>query len=256
MYKLMQKRQEFLCAQIEECLFKMQSAPPGKLEIYQNRNTTKWYIKPDGDQRIYLPKNEHKTAKTMAEKRLAEIRLLILEKELRATKFYMNHYPKERELNKLIEAERLYAPLVRNVNSASWENLPFNANPAFPENLKHPSPSGHLLRSKSECLIDMELFHRNIPFRYECELTLLGEVIYPDFTFFNERTGEYRYWEHFGKMDDLKYRKKAVNKIEQYISCGLIPGRDIFFSYETQDAPLTMPVIDETIDRIEAWLEW
>ena len=255
MRKLMLKRQEFLCAQIEECLFKIQSAPPGKLEIYQNRNNTKWYIKPEGDQRIYLPKKEHKTAKTMAEKRLAEIRLKILEKELRATKFYMNHYPKESELNNLAKAEALFTPIIKEADSDRWENLPFDSNLSFTENLKHQSPSGHMLRSKSECLIDMALFHRNIPFRYECELNFLGSIIYPDFTFFNERTGEYRYWEHFGMMDDVKYRKKAIDKISFYISKGFIPGKDIYFTYETQSEPLTMPMIDSVIDSLECWLD-
>ena len=256
MYKLMLKRQEFLCAQIEDCLRTIKGAPPGKLEIYQNRNNTKWYIKPDDKQRTYLPKSEHKTAKAMAEKRIAEIRLSILEKELRATKFYMNHYPKEKELNNLLKAEALFTPLTMNPNLESWGNLPFNSNPTFTENLKHKSPSGHLLRSKSECMIDIALFHRNIPFRYECELFICGKAGYPDFTFFNEKTGEYRYWEHFGMMDDLKYRRKATDKIALYISNGFIPGRDIYFTYETQDEPLTMPMIDEIIDKIEGWLEW
>lgn len=33
------------------------------------------------------------------------------------------------------------------------------------------------MRSKSEELIDMALFMNNIPFRYECELVLGGNVL-------------------------------------------------------------------------------
>jgi len=100
----------------------------------------------------------------------------------------------------------------------------------------------------------MELFYRNVPFRYECELKVFGTTTYPDFTFFNEKTGEYKYWEHFGMMDDPVYRRKAFDKID-YISYGLVPGENVLFTYETSKAPLTITTVDRTIDEIAAWLE-
>ena len=255
MQQLMLKRQEFLCARIEECLYTIRNSPPGKLEIYKNHYHTKWFIKPKDGQRIYLPKKERKKAGLMAEKRIAEIRLAILEKELRATKFYLNHYPKENELNNLLKAEALFAPLIKEKEQGSWEDCDFETNLSFPEALRHSSPSGHMLRSKSECMIDIALFHRNIPFRYESRITILGNSFYPDFTILNRNSGKLKYWEHFGMMDDPKYRKKALEKIVTYISNGLIPGKDIYFTYETQSEPLTMSAIDRVIDEIEAWLQ-
>lgn len=251
----MLKRQEFLCAEIEKCLSVIDNAPPGKLEIYQNGHNTKWYIKPDGEERYYLPKSECQTAATLAEKRIAKLRLSILNKELRATKFYLNHVPKENELNTMLKTEALYLPVTQDGNYIPWEKQPFDSNPSFPENLKYPSPSGHILRSKSECLIDIALFHRNIPFRYENELAIADSICYPDFTFFNARTGEFRYWEHFGMMDNPKYRKKAIEKVSFYLSEGFLPGITIYFTYETQSSPLTMLAIDKVIDELEVWLE-
>lgn len=255
MQKLVLKRQEFLCAQIEECLSVINNAPPGKLEIYQNRHNTKWYVKPDDGERCYLPKKEYKTAKRLAEKRIAELRLSILEKELRATKFYLNHYPKESELNNLLKTEALFTQITNNGDYIPWERQPFASNPTFSDTLKYPSPSGHMLRSKSECLIDIALFHRNIPFRYENELSISGNICYPDFTIYNERTGEFKYWEHFGMMDNPLYRKKAIEKINTYLANGFLPGINIYFTYETQSLPLTMLVIDKVIDELEVWLE-
>ena len=52
----------------------------------------------------------------------------------------------------------------------------------YPENKIHVAPSGNMVRSKSEVLIDMQLYTNHIPFRYECELQLGDVTIYPDFT--------------------------------------------------------------------------
>ena len=175
-------------------------------------------------------------------------------KELRATELYLNNLPSEKDYCCLSKKESYFEDLINSPKDSSWQNMPYRQNPSFPENLKHPSPSGHLLRSKSECLIDMEIFYRKIPFRYEDELMLNGNIIYPDFTFFNESTHEFAYWEHFGKMDDPKYRKRALCKINSYLSSGFIPGESVFFTYETSYAPLSMSTIDSIIDEIEARL--
>ena len=254
MYRQMLKRQKFLRAQIEECLRIIDAAPPGKLEVHKNNSSSKWFIKPDNGPRTYLPKSETETAKRLAEKRIALSRLSLLEKELRSTEMYLKHYPKEAEIIGLSQKEILFTELITPQPTLPWHLQPFNSDPAFPEKLQHPSLSGHKLRSKSERLIDMQLFYRKIPFRYECELKLGGTIFYPDFTFFNERTGEFKYWEHFGIMDNSQYKRKAFDKTEFYISNDMIPGEDVFFTYETANAPLTITTVDRIIDYIADWL--
>lgn len=254
MYNLMLKRREFLRAQIEECLRIIGAAPPGKLEIHKNNTTTRFYVKPDNGPRYYLPKAEMKTAELLARKRIMLTRLSFLEKELRATELYLKHYPREVLRLESGEKEVQFLELISKPVSLPWHLQPFNSNTAFSENLRHPSPSGHMLRSKSECLIDMELFYRSIPFRYECELKMPGTTMYPDFTFFSASTGEFKYWEHFGMMDDPLYRRKAFDKIETYISYGFVPDENVLFTYETANSPLTMTTIDRKIDEIAAWL--
>ena len=250
----MVKRQQFLLSQIEDCLNIINNAPPGKLEIHKNNSSFRWYVKPDNGPRFYLPRSEFKTARLLADKKIAINRLSALEKELRATELYLRHYPKETELINLFDTESRLVELINVFDCLPWHLQDFSSNPSFPENLKHPSPSGHMLRSKSECLIDMELFYRNIPFRYECELNVLGHISYPDFTFYNEKSNEYKYWEHFGMIDDPKYRKRAFEKMDAYISQGFVPGKDVIFSFETSSAPLTVTTIDRIIDDISDWL--
>lgn len=83
-------------------------------------------------------------------------------------------------------------------------------NPVHPEHLKHPCLSGHLVRSKSELLIDQALFTHQIPFRYECALKLNDLTLYPDFTIRHPETGQFFYWEHFGMMDSPTYSQNAI----------------------------------------------
>ena len=66
------------------------------------------------------------------------------------------------------------------------------------------------------------------------------QVIYPDFTILNIRTGKIIYWEHAGRMDDPKYANQFVYKINSYMSNGIMPGRDLIFTYETMSNPLNM----------------
>lgn len=248
------KRKEYLCAQIEECKRAVSAAPPGKLEICSDRASTRWYVKPDNESRRYLPKKEIETARLLAEKRIASFRLEKLKKELRATELYLKHAPGESISPNIAKEQARYAELLVKNDNVPWHLQPFNQNPFFPEKRIHPSPSGHLLRSKAECQIDTELFYRNIPFRYEDELYIGGEIIYPDFVFYNEATGEYKYWEHFGRMAEPGYRAKTVRKTELYFNNGFIPGKNIYFTYETLDFPLTMTTICNIADQIEAWL--
>ena len=64
-------------------------------------------------------------------------------------------------------------------------NEKYETNRKHPEKLIHVTKSGCVVRPKSEAMIADALFEYDIPFRYECELSI-GEVnLYPDFTIMN-----------------------------------------------------------------------
>ncbi len=92
----------------------------------------------------------------------------------------------------------------------------------------------------------MVLSINQIPFRYECELSLNDAVVYPDFTIMHPRTEELFYWEHFGMMDNPRYAKRAGEKLQMYIVNGLIPTVNVITTYETTMKPLDT----ESLDRI------
>jgi hypothetical protein len=72
-----------------------------------------------------------------------------------------------------------------------------------------------MVRSKSEVIIANMLFERDIRFKYETVLTAPDGTFYlPDFTII--WSGEHLYWEHWGRMDDEKYRNHRTEKVKWY----------------------------------------
>jgi len=251
------RRRDFIAREMKKCEATIRKAPPGKLEIHKNRESLRWRIVNDDRSRKNLPKKEICIAKKYAEKRIASDYLTLLKKELHAIDYCLKHIPNNSDYEKFNLEKSRYSQILNDQKTEQlpWHLQEYKTNHTHKENLVHTSPSGHVLRSKSECLIDMLLFYRGIPFRYESVLNLENHEIYPDFTFYNEKTDEYRYWEHFGMMDDSKYRKKAMMKIEQYIRGGFIPNENLYLTFETSKHPITATTIGKIIDDIWKWLQ-
>lgn len=130
-----------------------------------------------------------------------------------------------------------------------WMNTPYESNPKHPEQLTIRTSSPYYVRSKSESLIFHALQTNNVPFRYECALTLGEITIYPDFTIRHPKTGDTFYWEHFGKMDDIGYCRNTCSKLDLLTSHGIIPGIQLITTYETKQHPLDMNQVDAIIQN-------
>ena len=255
MYETMLARKKRLFIEKEKLAKAVSSFPKGKLEVYKDHGGVKWVVKEPGKERVYLPKKEKRIAEELALKRIYETRIDEINKEIFAIELYLRHCVSSDKILKNISENRKYYNLIPEKKTGTdWANEEFQTNPFHPEMLKFPSPSGHVLRSKSECLIDLQLYYRKIPFRYECLLEIGYGEYYPDFTFFKPQSGELKYWEHFGMMDSEKYEKKAISKMDFYASNGLYPDVDVLYTFETSDNPLTLTRINKVIDEIEEWL--
>ena len=126
----------------------------------------------------------------------------------------------------------------------------FRLNPHKPEKRKIPTADGHLTRSKSEELWCDILAAESLLYRYDSDFRLAsGRTVYPDFTVLHQRERRLIRIEHFGLMDDPKYAIDQLYKLEEYAQSGLLPGRDLFFTVETKDRPLTRDRIYEVLDR-------
>ena len=227
--------------------------PEGKLICCHHGTRCKWY-QSDGHKKIYIPKSNFPLAMRLARKKYLTLKLKDLENEKRALDFYLQHHsPTEKAdilLSEPSEYQKLLTPQFTHFSTeiSNWINSPYEQNHSHPERLTHKSISGHLLRSKSEMLIDMLLFQHQIPFRYECALHLGDAILHPDFTIRHPITGDYYYWEHFGLMDQPNYATNTFSKLKLYTEHGIVPGIHLITTYETQEHPLSTEMVEKIIE--------
>lgn len=102
-----------------------------------------------------------------------------------------------------------------------------------PEHLKMRAIDGTQMRSKSEVIIANLLIANEIPYVYELPHLIDGVLIYTDFTALS--TIDYVtevMIEHEGLMSKPYYQAQFLSKVNSYLADDLIPGRDIFFTFE------------------------
>ena len=227
--------------------------PEGKLICTRNDTRYKWYNRIN-NQLIYIPKKERAFAQQLANKKYLFLLLEEMYNKLSAIDAYLSKY----DISKCSKVDSLlsnsgYCELIScgfkhlSEGMKDWVNAPYNTNPKYKENLIYKTISGGYVRSKSEELIDMALYMKGIPFRYECELVLGETIIYPDFTILHPISRKIYYWEHFGMMDDETYVKNAFNKMQLYTLNGIIPSINLITTYETKSEPLGSEVIHNII---------
>ena len=239
--------------QIEAIKRKIDSLPEGKLICSHTGNGCKWYIS-DGHEKTYIPKSKKSLAEHLAVKKYYSLLLKDLENEKTAMKFYLNHRKENpEEIETLLEDKVGYGELLsaffepKSIELQKWANAPYEQNAKYSDNLIHKTGSGHVVRSKSEALIDTCLYKNKIPFRYECALHLGETIIFPDFTIRHPKTGKVYYWEHFGRADDMNYIRNISNKLQLYMSNGIVPDIQLITTFETKENPLSSKKIEKTI---------
>lgn len=233
----------------------IEKLPEGKLIHIQNGKYHQWH-QSDGHTKKYIPKKKRKLIEALAIKKYLSYQLQDAIKEKRAIEFYLKHHREDvGKVEKLLSNKSKYRELLspyfkpKSKELQEWLQEPFEQNSQYNENLILKSISGNTVRSKSEVIIDTLLFINKIPFRYECALKLGKRKIFPDFTIKHPKTGEIYYWEHFGKMSDEDYIRKACSKIQLYSLNGIIPGVNLIMTFETPEHPLSAEMVMEVIEK-------
>lgn len=253
LYEQLLVHQKQLESQIKDLELQLMNCPEGKIFCTFNNGRYKWYHSHEHTQ-TYIPKKNRSFAEQLAIKKYLSLQYEEVLQQKSALDKYLKQLsmssPKALELLKDTSPYQellspYFQPLSQELNN--WANAPFECNTRFPEQLIHKSGSGHIVRSKSEVLIDMALFTNKIPYRYECALHLDEITLYPDFTIRHPQTGATYYWEHFGLMDDSSYCKNTISKLQLYTSHGIIPTIQLITTYETKANPLNPDTIDNII---------
>ena len=131
-----------------------------------------------------------------------------------------------------------------------WRSEEYSGRPFEKDAPEILTARGERVRSKSEKIIADTLERYNIPYKYECPLTLpSGITIYPDFRVLNVQDRKEVIWEHFGMMNNEKYASNAVLKINSYMNNGYYLGDQLIISMESTQTSLSTKLIEEIIKR-------
>ncbi len=93
------------------------------------------------------------------------------------------------------------------------------------ERLIHNTTIGVPVRSKSEVIIANLLHSKGIEFLYEEQLKINGQLIdmFPDFTIYDDNSGNTYIWEHLGMLNDPGYKRRWDEKQQWYHANGILP---------------------------------
>jgi len=261
MLKQLEREEDFLDRQIRLLTNRIPGYPSGSLHISSSNGVEQFYIwnKDENGKAVkkkYIRKADRLVAVSIAQ-RDYEMKLL---KELqtrqsavkKARKVYEKTAP-ENVQGVFPHGKRvLIKPLfclkeeyIRRWLALEYERKPFEENTA-----EIYTARGERVRSKSEKIIADTLLRFGVPYRYEAPLELKGYGrVHPDFTVLNAETRQEFYWEHLGRMDDERYIKDAMIRIQQYQRNNILPGLDIILTFETKTMPLDIKVLDNVIQR-------
>ncbi|WP_143754310.1 hypothetical protein [Butyrivibrio proteoclasticus] len=220
--------------------------PDGHLRVSRNKRQTRYYKMTDSADKVgeYLPMKESDKIKTLAQKDYNKHFLKTAKAEMEMLDKFLQKYKisAENTYNNLIpERKNLVTPyiLTDDLIVKEWQSKTFKPNPYKPEHKIHDTKRGEKVRSKSEAFIADTLYEFGIPYRYEYPVKMFnGEIKYPDFTILKVKTREIIYFEHFGKMGDEGYRIDTMEKMDLYRASGIYPGKNLIFTYETENNPL------------------
>ena len=141
------------------------------------------------------------------------------------------------------------AKKLREFNNETYAGLEFSEN----DRTDFVTHRGERVRSKSEKIIADELDRYGVPYKYEKPLLLRvdnqSKEFYPDFTAMNITTGEMKYIEHLGMMDNPNYYNNVLSKLDVYERNGLMIGRDIILLHESAYRPLNTRIIEDYIQE-------
>ncbi len=262
-------------AELQNLLFtkkkSYEKAPKGRIRISQNGGHPEYYLVTErGSLRgKYLPHSQKTLARQLAQKDYDARLIKLLQKEISALQNYMKQTSNGRAIPELYDSlcparRSLITPaiLTNEQYAARWLDVSWTGRPFASDAPYICTARGERVRSKSEVIIADTLFRHNIPYRYEFPITLKRSnsddirrdfgssiTLYPDFLCLNTRTRTEFYWEHFGLMDSTEYSNNAAGKLRLYTENGILAGRNLIITMETQTEPPSIKALEKLIEE-------
>ena len=262
-------------AELQNLLFtkkkSYEKAPQGRIRISQNGGHPEYYLVTErGSLRgKYLPHSQKTLARQLVQKDYDARLIKLLQKEITALQNYMKQTSNGRAIPELYDSlcparRSLITPaiLTNEQYAARWQDISWKGRPFASDAPYICTARGERVRSKSEVIIADTLFRYNIPYRYEFPITLKRSnsddirrdfgssiTLYPDFLCLNTRARTEFYWEHFGLMDSTEYSYNAAAKLRLYTENGILAGRNLIITMETQTEPPSIKALEKLIEE-------
>ena len=243
----------------------LENAPPGSVRISRKKRTNQFYLRENKTdlQGKYIPRSQLKLARALCQKVYDQKIVLALQKEITYLQDFLKNYEEKNASKAFLDlpvirykaADPLTltdAEYVEKWLALEYRHKAFNPDtpPLFTEN-------GKRVRSKSEVIIANALTNFNVPYRYEYPVVINRNInrsmkkdlvtFHPDFCCLNVKTRKVYFWEHFGKMDDVEYAKRAVEKIYLYNEHGYEIGKNLIVTMETSSRPLSGYMVRDNV---------
>lgn len=132
------------------------------------------------------------------------------------------------------------------IDPEEWKNQPYRRNLKYPEQLIHKTKSGLMVRSRGEVFIANLYDELMVPYHYE-EIVVLpdGTEVSPDFRILPGL--QFKLHEHFGLMGNPEYVESFLWKEKAYRNAGLVPYRDILFTFDGVAGEFDAQYLDQSI---------
>ena len=85
-----------------------------------------------------------------------------------------------------------------------------------------------------------------VPYEYEPEVWIDGQLYHLDFKLIRPRDGRVMYCEHFGRNDKANYRRQTANKIAAYAENGIVLWDNLIATFDDENGNIDV----EQIERV------
>ena len=252
--KELNARYELLTKSIEDIEKKCRTFPEGWINIRCRNGRFYYYFAGADDKDRFLTREDAPLIEQLIQKDYLNKVLRGAKTEQKAILKMLRLYPEtlaEDVYDSLPEGRKLYATPINVCDEAfaqKWMNTPYKRKPFKKDAPVFTTIKGEQVRSKSEVMIADRLFAKGIPYRYECLLKIGGRIIHPDFSILRMSDRKILYHEHCGKMGDPDYKEDMVERANLYSEGGIVLGDRLFYTFESDTAPLNTMTLDRLID--------
>lgn len=233
----------------------LQKAPEGSLVLSSSHGKAQYYFVNAEKKKSYIEKSNQKFIGALAQKEYDMALQKEIGKQEKIIQKIMKLLP-TKEVEDIYKdlhdgRKRFVIPhyLTDEKYVEQWMKIKYAGKANYDEFLKYTTERGEKVRSKSEKMIADKLYAMGIPYRYEYPVKLNGfGTVYPDFTILKVCDREEVYYEHFGLMDKPEYCEKALRKLQEYAQNGIVLGKNLLATFESEDVPLDVNVLEKMFE--------